>query len=113
MKATLSTSQAADLLKADTNARWSRSGALALVEYLEELESDTGTEIEFDAVAIRCDFSEYDSALQAAIEQGFEPLEDEPSEEHNEEDREQDALEWLQRRTQVIEFEGGVIIASF
>ena len=113
MKATLSTSQAADMLKADGNASWSRSGALALVEYLEELESDIGTEIEFDAVAIRCDFSEYDSALQAAIEHGFEPLEDDPSEEHNEEDRERDALEWLQRRTEVITFPEGIIIRSF
>lgn len=113
MKTTLTTSQATDLLKADTYASWSRSGARALVEYLEQLEEDCGTEIEFDAVAIRCDCSEYDSALEAAVDQGFEPLEDEPSEENNEEDREQDALNWLQRRTDVIEFPGGVIIRSF
>ena len=108
MKATLSTSQAADLLKADTNACWSRSGALALVEHLEQLEEDTGTEIEFDAVAIRCDYSEYDSALEAAKEYGFEPEED-----AGEEEREQAAIEWLQDQTQVVEFHGGVIIASF
>jgi hypothetical protein len=113
MKATLSTSQAADLLKADTNARWSRSGALALVEYLEELESDTGTEIEFDAVAIRCDYSEYDSALEAAKEQGYEPNPNLGEEEQDDDDKEADALSWLQDHTQVIEFEGGVIIASF
>jgi hypothetical protein len=113
MKATLSTSQAADLLKADSNANWSRSGARALVEYLEELESDTGTEIEFDAVAIRCDFSEYASALQAALEQGFEPNPNLGEEEQSEEDKESDALSWLRDQTQVIEFEGGVIIASF
>lgn len=113
MKATLSTSQAADLLKADTNASWSRSGALALVEYLEELESDTETEIEFDAVAIRCDYSEHDSALQAAIEQGFEPNPNLGEEDQSEEDKEADALSWLQDQTQVIEFEGGVIIARF
>ena len=113
MKATLSTSQAADLLKADTNARWSCSGARALVEYLEELESDTGTEIEFDAVAIRCDYSEYDSALQAADDQGYEPNPNLGEEKQSEEDKEADALSWLQDHTQVIEFEGGVIIASF
>jgi hypothetical protein len=113
MKATLSTSQAADLLKADSNAKWSRSGARALVEYLEELESDTGTEIEFDAVAIRCDYSEYDSALQAALDQGYEPNPNLGEEEQSEEDKEADALSWLQDQTQVIEFEGGVIIASF
>jgi hypothetical protein len=109
MKATLSTSQAVDLLKADSNARWSRSGAYALVEYLEELESDTGTEIEFDVVAIRCDFSEYSSALEAAQEYGF------VTEENNTEEEalESEALEWLIDRTQVIEFEGGVIIQNF
>ena len=108
MKATLSTYQAADLLKADSNANWSRSGALALVEHLEQLEEDCGTEIEFDAVAIRCDYSEYASALEAAKEYGFEPEED-----AGEEEREQAAIEWLQDQTQVIEFHGGVIIASF
>lgn len=109
MKTTLSTSQAADLLKSDSNANWSRAGAYALVEHLEQLEEDTGTEIEFDAVAIRCDFSEYSSALEAAQEYGF------VTEENNTEEEalESEALEWLIDRTQVIEFQGGVIIASF
>ena len=113
MKATLSTSQAAELLKADTNARWSRAGARALVEHLEQLEEDCGTEIEFDAVAIRCDYSEYDSALEAAKEYGFEPNPNLGEEEQSEEDKEADALSWLQDQTEVIEFSGGVIIRSF
>ena len=113
MKTTLLTSQAADLLKADTNARWSRSGARALVEHLEQLEEDCGTEIEFDAVAIRCDYSEYDSALQAAEDQGYEPNPNLGDDEQDDDDKEADALSWLQDQTQVIEFEGGVIIANF
>ncbi len=114
MKTTLSTSQAADLLKADSNANWSRSGALALVEYLEELESGTGTEIEFCPVAIRCDYSEYASALEAALDQGFDPETDLDGEgEEDDDDKEKNALDWLHYQTQVIEFEGGVIIASF
>lgn len=114
MKATLSTYQAADLLKADSNANWSRSGAFALVEHLEQLEEDTGIEIEFDAVAIRCDFSEYASALEAALDQGFDPETDLDGEgEENDDDKEKNALDWLHYRTQVIEFSGGVIIASF
>jgi hypothetical protein len=108
MKATLSTSQATDLLKADTSAGWSRAGARALVEHLEQLEEDCGTEVEFDAVAIRCDYSEHDTALEAALEQGFEPEKDE-----GEEEREQAAVEWLRDQTEVIEFEGGVIIRNF
>lgn len=113
MKATLSTSQAASLLKADTNARWSHSGARALVEHLEQIEEDCGTEIEFDAVAIRCDYSEHASALEAAKEYGFEPNPNLGEEAQSEEDKEADALSWLQDETEVIEFHGGVIIRSF
>jgi hypothetical protein len=113
MKATLTTSQAAAMLKADTNANWSQSGAYALIEHLEQMEEDTGTEIEFDAVAIRCDYSEYESALQAADDQGYEPNPNLGDDEQSDEDKEADALAWLQDQTQVIEFDGGVIIQSF
>lgn len=108
MKATLSTSQAADLLRADTNARWSRSGARALVEHLEQLEEDCGADIEFDAVAIRCDYSEYDNALEAAEEYGFEPEEGE-----DEDAMEASALDWLCDRTEVITFPEGIIARNF
>ena len=108
MKTTLSTSEAADLLLADDNAGWSYAGARALVEYLENLEDDTGEEMEFDRVALRCDFSEYKSALEAAEEYGWEPDEDADSE-----DAEEAALEWLNDRTTVITFGGGVIVQQF
>jgi hypothetical protein len=105
---TLTTGQAANLLCADQYSKWSYAAARALVEYLEELEDETGEPIEFDAVAIRCDWSEYESALQAAIEFGFEPDWNE-----DEDEREESALAWLQDQTQVIEFEGGVVVAAF
>jgi hypothetical protein len=63
MKTTLTTSQAAHELLNDPDASWTYSGAHAIVEYLEELENDTGTEVEFDRVSIRCDFSEYDDLI--------------------------------------------------
>ena len=107
MKTTLSTSQATDLLKADSYAAWSRSGARALVEHLEQLEEDCGTEIEFCAVAIRCDYSEHENALEAAKEQGYEPEED------DEDAMEASALDWLCDRTDVITFPEGVIIRNF
>ena len=108
MKQRLSTSEAADLLVADTNAGWSYKGARALVEYLEQVEEDTGDAIEFDRVALRCDFSEYPNAREAAEECGWEPDEDADSE-----DAEEAALEWLTDRTTVITFNGGVIIQQF
>ena len=36
-------------------------GLKALYEYLTQLEEDTGIEIEFDIVAICCDFTEYEN----------------------------------------------------
>jgi hypothetical protein len=108
MKLTLTISHAANPLKADTNAGWSHSGARALVEHLEQLEEDCGAEIEFDAVAIRCDYSEHDTALEAAKEHGFEPEDD-----AGEEELEQAAIDWLHDQTEVIEFHGGVIIRNF
>lgn len=117
---TLNTYEVADELLNDKNANWSRAGALALAEYLEEYEESTGEEIELDVCAIHCDFSEYESALAAAIEYDWSPeasiLDDDdnlrPSDEVEEENEEL-ALQWLQDRTQVISFDGGVIISRF
>lgn len=117
---TLNTYQIADELIKDTYARWSRAGAFALAEYLEEYEETTGEELELDVCAIRCDFYEYASALAAAEDYGWSPeasiLDDNdnirPDEDVEEENNER-ALQWLQDRTIVIEFDGGIIIARF
>ena len=108
MKTTLTTYQAAAILQADQNANFSRAGSLALVEYLEELEDSTGEEIEFDRVAIRCDFSEYDSAVEAW--QDYDPA---CQSSGDEDEDEAEALRLLQDRTSVIEFDGGIIIQNF
>jgi hypothetical protein len=117
---TLCTSEAAEELFRDENANWTRLGAYALVEYFEQLEEDCGTPIEFDRVAIRCDYSEYDSPLAAAIEYNWSPeasiLDDDDNlrpEDEVEGENNALALQWLQDRTSVIEFEGGIIIAQF
>lgn len=135
---TLTTGEAAHLLLRDENAAWSWSGAYALIEYLEDMETKTyirvctecgykqvgypytgvcpacdavlnyeenNTPIEFDRVAIRCDFDEYSSATEAAENYDFKP---EPGD--DEETTEAAALKYLQDNTQVIQFDGGVII---
>jgi len=56
---TLTSNQAVTELLKDEYANWSLAAALALVEWLEELEDSSGEPIEFDPVALRCDFSEY------------------------------------------------------
>lgn len=104
---TLSTYDIANRLLRDSNACWTRSGAFALAEYLQSVEDDTGEQIEFDAVAIRCDFSEYPSAVEAYNETSAEENLSEDDEESEEK-----ALEWLRDNGQVIVFDGGVIVSN-
>lgn len=51
-------------------------GLRALFEYLEELEDSTGDEIEFDVIALCCDFTEYESAEEYARDYSDNDLED-------------------------------------
>ena len=46
----------------------SYEGARALFEYLEEFEDSCGTEIEFDVVALRCEWTEYENIQEALNE---------------------------------------------
>jgi hypothetical protein len=59
MHISLSFGQAVSLLLKDDYAKWTVDGAEALVKYYELLEEETGEEINFDPVAIRCDWAEY------------------------------------------------------
>lgn len=120
MKKTLSTYEAAGYLMNDENANWSRAGAYALVEYLEQLEADTGEEIEIDAVSLRCEWTEYGSALEAARNYGFDwtpELYDaddaERDSEEIEEELEKESMEWLENRSTIISFDGGIIVRDF
>lgn len=108
----LSTDEAIKLLKSDDNADWSWSGAEALIEYLEELESSGGKSIEFDRIAIRCEYSEYSSALEAAQDYGFTPSENDDDDDDDDE-IESAAIAYLEDRTTVIKFDTGVIIQQF
>jgi hypothetical protein len=98
----------ADLLIADNNANWSNAGARALAEYLEEMEEETGEEMELDVVAIRCDFSEFASLANWADEYGFSIDEDE-----DEEAAEESIREYIKDRGELVEFDGGIIVSSF
>ena len=109
MKQTVSASDFIDAFRAHNRQdQFSDAGLCALFEYLEELESDTGTEMELDVVALCCDFSEYSSATEASEEHGWEA-----DAEADEEENEEAALDWLRDRTQVIPHDSGVIISAF
>ena len=103
MKNTLNTSEAASLLMADDNAAWSMAGAFALVEYLEQVEEDCGTEIEFDRVAIRCEYSEHESLQEWA--RYYFNSEDEGNAEK--------IRDFIHDHGQLIEFDGGIIVSEF
>jgi len=119
MKTTLSTSEAADILFKDSNANWSYAGARALAEYLEEYEESTGEELEFDYVAIRCDFSEYASLRDFADEYfGTTSRNSWADSIGADSDDDDDAIdekirEYIQDHGRLIEFDGGVIVSSF
>jgi hypothetical protein len=114
MYQTLSTSEAVDILTADQYAGWSAAGARALVEYLEQVEEEGGERIEIDPVAIRCDYSEYTSAVEAASDlSDWEYRPDESGADYDEDEAEEHARQYLQDRTTVIVFDGGVIVQAF
>ena len=108
MKRTLSTYEVAGALMSDSNAAWTRAGAYALAEYLEEIERESATEIEMDVCSIRCDFSEYTSATLAALADAWRK-----DEEKSDEENETEALDYLTDHTSVISFDGGIIIQNF
>lgn len=96
--------------------QFSWQGLEALFDYLEELESDIGEELELDVIALCCDYSEHDSACEAAQEYGWSGTDrdEDESEEDYSERAEDEALEWLRDRASVIEVSGGsVIIRGF
>lgn len=101
MKQTLTTYQIAGLLMADTNAKWSQTAAYALAEYFEQLEQDTGAEMEFDAVAIRCDWNEYSNFEEIAESYGvnIEGL--------GNIDAKAKVIEYVNDHSQIIELENG------
>ena len=113
---TLNTYQIADELLKDSNARWSRAGAFALAEYLEEYEESTGEELELDVCAIRCDFSEHSSLQDWASDYfGNDSWREEMNieEEDGDDDIDDEIRRYIQDHGQLIEFDGGIIVSSF
>lgn len=80
---------------------FSYNGLKALFEYMEELEESTGEKMEFDVIAICCEYSEYESLEE--IKNNYWELNGEKNY----------TLDDLRDHTQVIEFNGGIIIQDF
>ena len=93
----LTTNEIANELANDEFAGWTHNAARALAEWIEETERDLGEEWEFDRVALRCDFSEYETPAEALAE--YDHI---------------DTLDDLRNETAVIDVQGGgVIVQNF
>jgi len=73
---------------------WTRSGLIALFDYLEEVEGEE--EIELDVIGLCCEFTEYKSLEDCNEDRGSE----------------YESLDELANHTTVIEFEGGIIVGE-
>ena len=65
-------------VKIDRENNFSYWGRIALFEYFEQYEEDTGEQIEFDPIAICCEYTEYESLdeLNEAYGKKFEDLDE-------------------------------------
>jgi hypothetical protein len=89
---------------AGRETQFSVNARRALFAHLEDYEDSTGEELTLDPVAICCEWAEYPSALSAAEAYGFKDGID---------SKDETPLEWLRNRTQVIEFDSGLVIQQF
>lgn len=105
--------------KSDTYSNnFSYEGLKALYEYLENLSDDIEENINFDLVAICCDYTEFNTAYDAMYQYQPEdmPIVGEEGDDLVEisEKTEKACMEWLEYRTQVINCENGhIIIQNF
>lgn len=105
MKTEMTTYECAKALNHDEYANWTRSAAFALVEYLEQMEEDCGTSIEFDPVALRCEFSEYKSLQDFANEYW--------ATDSQRLTRDEVIKEYIEHRSTLMEFDGGILVQDF
>jgi hypothetical protein len=105
MKKTINEYQFVDSFReCGRESQFTVSARRALFAYLEYYESQSGTELELDPIAICCEWCEYPSALEAAETYGYQEGVD---------SKDETPLEWLRNRTQVIDFGGGIVIQQF
>ena len=107
MKITLTESEFINRFVAIRPNQFSREALFALFEHFTDLESVSEQEIEFDAIAICCDWTEYASALEAAEAYGFKADE---SEDERADKSEEQAVAFLRDETAILELESGRIV---
>ena len=113
MKTTINQSDFVSAFKGNSERKnqFSYGALCALFDYYEQIEQDTGEEMEMDVVAICCDWAEYASALEAANAYGWE--ESEPTDDWDD-TTEKAALDYLNGKTQTIQVNlNSVLVLNF
>ena len=90
----------AECFKVRGLGNFSYNGLKALFEYFEKLEAETGEEIELYPIGFCCDWTEYANITEAASEYGIRGARGL-------------VAGVLRNKTEVIEFDGGVIVKNF
>lgn len=85
----------------------------ALFDYHEQLAEDMGEPLELDIIAWCCDWSEHASFWQAYEDEYADPSDIADGLENDEDEREAEARQFFEDNTQIIEFDGGVLVQSF
>ena len=85
----------------DRNDNFSYKGKQALFNCFEELEDDCGIEVELDVIALCCEYSEHEDLDEIRANYYELPVD------------EDEAINWLRDRTQVIQFDNGIILSEF
>jgi hypothetical protein len=122
MKKTMTIHEIADALAGDEFGNFTRAGAWAMAEFLDENMPD---DAEFDSVAIRCDWSQYESFMDwaddffrdhedAAEKLGLNLVMSRDEFEEDEETIEAAIRHYIAEKAELaIEFDGGVIVPCF
>lgn len=115
---TITFSDFCDEFSGERKNNFSYEGKRALFDYLEEYEESTGETVECDIIALCCEWTEYDSAIDACHDNGLEDTVADVPEDSDliecEEANQAQALELLEQHTTVIPCKNGhVIIQNF
>lgn len=114
MKATLTTYDIANALINDELAGWTRAGAFALAEYLEEYEESTGEELELDVIALRCEFTEFEDVHEwASCHFSKDQLEELTEDDISKAERWITFNKYIEDHGTLIYFDGGIIVSQF
>lgn len=112
---TLNFSQFLDNWPESRKDQFSYDAMQAIFDYYENIAEETGEDVEYDPIAICCEWSEHNSAVEAIKDHGYDCDYDlsGTDEQDKEAEKEKQALEFLNDHTTVLELDKGVVLIQF